>query len=50
VTTDLFDDENGVPRYEALMGKAAVLDVRIIPLEDMAWTQLVGVMRHLMEG
>jgi hypothetical protein len=50
VTTDLFDDQNGAPRYEALMGKAAVLDVRIIPLEDMAWTQLVGVMRHLMEG
>jgi hypothetical protein len=50
VTTDLFDDKDGAPRYEALMGKAAVLDVRIIPLEDLAWPQLVGVMRHLMEG
>ena len=50
VTTDLFDDESGSPRYEALMGKAAVLDVRIIPLEDMAWQQLVGIMRHLMEA
>lgn len=49
VTTDLYDDESGAPRYEALMGKAAVLDVRIIPLEDLEWPQLVGVMRNLMD-
>jgi hypothetical protein len=49
VTTDLFDDQNGAPRYEALMGKAAVLDVRIVPLEDMDWNKLTRVMRHLIE-
>lgn len=49
VTTDLFDDRNGQPRYEALMGKAAVLDVRLIPLEDLEWSKLVGILRHLME-
>ena len=50
VTTDLFDDASGQPRYEALMGKAAVLDVRLIPLEDLAWDRLVAIMRHLMEA
>ncbi len=50
VTTDLFDDASGQPRYEALMGKAAVLDVRLIPLEDLDWERLVAIMRHLMEG
>lgn len=50
VTTDLFDDESGQPRYEALMGKAAVLDVRLIPLEDLGWQRLVTIMRHLMEA
>ncbi len=50
VTTDLFDDRNGAPRYEALMGKAAVLDVRIVPLEDMDWNKLTTVMRNLMEA
>jgi len=50
VTTDLFDDASGQPRYEALMGKAAVLDVRLIPLEDLAWDRLVRSMRHLMEA
>ncbi len=49
VTTDLFDDANGAPRYEALMGKAAVLDVRVIPLEDLHWDRLVSVMSGLME-
>jgi hypothetical protein len=48
VTTDLFDEMRGVPRYQALMGKAAVLDVRIIPLEDMSWDRLVGAIRQLM--
>lgn len=50
VTTDLFDDRNGQPRYEALMGKAAVLDVQLIPLEDLEWDRLVGILRHLMEA
>ena len=50
VTTDLFDDKSGQPRYEALMGKAAVLDVRLIPLEDLGWHRLVAIMRHLMEA
>jgi hypothetical protein len=41
VTTDLHDEMRGVPRYAALMGKAAVLDVRIIPLEELGWERLV---------
>ncbi len=49
VTTDLFDEERGEARYQALMGKAAVLDVRIIPLEDIGWDRLVGVMQYLMD-
>jgi hypothetical protein len=49
VTTDLFDEMRGVPRYTALMGKAAVLDVRIIPLEELGWSKLVGVMSELWE-
>ena len=49
VTTDLFDEDRGQARYEALMGKAAVLDVRIIPLEDLHWTRLVKVMQYLMD-
>jgi hypothetical protein len=48
VTTDLFDEMRGVPRYQALMGKAAVLDVRIIPLEDLSWEKLVKAVRQLM--
>jgi hypothetical protein len=48
VTTDLFDEMRGVPRYQALMGKAAVLDVRIIALEDMSWERLVGAVGQLM--
>ncbi len=49
VTTDLFDEERGEARYQALMGKAAVLDVRVIPLEDIGWDRLVGVMQYLMD-
>lgn len=49
VTTDLFDEERGEARYQALMGKAAVLDVRIVPLEDIGWDRLVGVMQYLMD-
>jgi hypothetical protein len=48
VTTDLFDEIRGVARYNALMGKAAVLDVRIIPLEELEWTKLVAAMHDLM--
>jgi hypothetical protein len=48
VTTDLFDEMRGVPRYAALMGKAAVLDVRIIALEDLSWERLVHAVKQLM--
>ena len=47
VTTDLFDELRGVPRYNALMGKAAVLDVRIIPLEELQWDKLVHALAGL---
>lgn len=42
VTTDLHDELRGAPRYNALMGKAAVLDVRIIPLEELGYDKLVA--------
>ena len=48
VTTDLFDEIKDSPRYVALMGKAAVLDVKIIALEDLDWHKLVQAMRELM--
>ncbi|HMT13762.1 MAG TPA: hypothetical protein PKE19_03330 [Aestuariivirga sp.] len=48
VTTDLFDEMRGVARYNALMGKAAVLDVRIIPLEELGWDKLVFSFSELM--
>ncbi len=47
VTTDLFDEIKNVPRYNALMGKAAVLEVEIIPLEHLSWEKLVSAMRGL---
>ncbi len=51
VTSDLYDElRNDRPRYQALMGKAAVFDVRIIPLEELQWELLVAAMRDLMEG
>jgi hypothetical protein len=49
VTTDLHDEMRGVPRYTALMGKAAVLDVRIIPMEELGWTRLVQALTELWE-
>ena len=50
VTSDLHDEERGDrPRYQALMGKAAVFDVRIIPLEELEWEKLVPAMRDLLE-
>ncbi len=42
VTTDLHDEIRGVPRYNALMGKAAVLDVRLIALEELGYDKLVA--------
>ena len=48
VTTDLFDEMRGSPRYKALMGKAAVLDVRIIALEELGWDRLVHAIAELM--
>jgi hypothetical protein len=47
VTTDLHDEMKGAPRYSALMGKAAVLDVRIIPLEELGWDRLVTAVAEL---
>lgn len=48
VTTDLFDEIKNSPRYLALMGKAAVLDVKLIALEDLGWAKLVNALRDLM--
>ena len=48
VTTDLFDELKNTPRYQALMGKAAVLDVRVIALEELVWSKLVDAMRELL--
>lgn len=50
VTTDLYDETRHAARYNALMGKAAVLDVEIIALEDMSWERLVAAMKNLFEG
>ena len=48
VTSDLHDETRGDrPRYQALMGKAAVFGVRIIPLEELEWRLLVPAMRDL---
>jgi hypothetical protein len=49
VTTDLFDELKGQPRYMALAGKAAVLDVRIISLEDLAFDRLVCALKSMWE-
>ena len=49
VTTDLYDESKHAPRYNALMGKAAVLDVEIIALEDLDWTKLVEAIHKLFE-
>jgi hypothetical protein len=47
VTTDLHDEIRGAPRYNALMGKAAVLDVRIIPLEELGYQKLVRALQEM---
>lgn len=49
VTTDLHDEIKGTPRYNALMGKAAILDVRIIPLEELAYERLVVALAGMWE-
>jgi hypothetical protein len=47
VSTDLIDEARGQHRYSALMGKAAILDVRVIPLEEMGFETLVQVFARL---
>ena len=47
VTTDLHDELKGAPRYLALMGKAAALDVRLISLERLNWQALVAAIAEL---
>jgi hypothetical protein len=47
VTTDLHDEIRGVPRYNALMGKAAVLDVRLISLEELGYDKLVTALQGM---
>ena len=47
VTTDLHDEIKDAPRYNALMGKAAILDVRIISLEDLAFDRLVAALASM---
>jgi hypothetical protein len=49
VSTDLIDEVRGAVRYNALMGKAAVLDVRLIPLEEMAFNKLRLALANLLE-
>jgi hypothetical protein len=49
VSTDLFDELKGQPRYMALAGKAAILDVRIISLEDMGFDRLVNALNSMWE-
>ena len=49
VTTDLFDEDRNSVRYNALMGKAAILDVQIIALEDLGWDKLVAAIHNLFE-
>ncbi len=51
VTTDLIDEvRDNAPRYMALMGKAAVLDVRVIPLEELEWEPLVSALGEIVHG
>lgn len=49
VTTDLHDEMRGAARYNALMGKAAILDVRIIPLEELGYQRLVQALASMWE-
>ena len=47
VTADLIDELRNQPRYMTLMGKAAALDVRVIPLEELGWDTLVSALGEL---
>ncbi len=49
VTTDLIDELKGTARYAALAGKAAILDVHLISLEDLPWEKLVKVIERMWE-
>ena len=49
ITTDLIDEARNQPRYMALMGKAAVLDVRIISLEQLAMDKLTDALAGIWE-
>ncbi len=48
ISTDLIDEKRGAVRYNALMGKAAVLEVRVIPLEEMAFNNLKNALAELL--
>lgn len=48
VTTDLYDEARDTARYHALMGKAAILDVRLIALEELHWDRLVLAFRDIL--
>jgi hypothetical protein len=47
VTTDLHDEIRGAARYNALMGKAAILDVRMISLEELGYGKLVDALEGM---
>ena len=49
VTTDLIDEMKSAPRYNALMGKAAILDVRLISLENLSFDRLVKALADMWE-
>ncbi len=49
ITTDLIDELKNAPRYNALMGKAAILDVRLISLEDLAYGKLIAAFESMWE-
>lgn len=44
LSTDLYDEYNKRPKYEALFGKAKALHVDLITLEDLKWEKLVSAM------
>ena len=48
VTTDLYDEIRDSARYQALMGKAAVLDVRLIALEELVWDKLLDAFHSIL--
>ncbi len=51
VTTDLIEEaNNNRARYPALFGKARVLDVHLVTLEDLEWNRFVGRLRAVLDG